>query len=255
MCSLVILYRPGHRWPILVAANRDEMQTRAWLPPGRHWPDRPEVVAGRDETGGGSWLGINDHGVFAAVLNRVGTLGPAENKRSRGELVLEALDHERAATAEQGLSHIEPRSYRGFNLIIADSLEAFWLRLEERATGGGPRLASQRLPQGLSMITAQDLNDLRSPRIAHYLPRFRRAPLPEPENDDWESWCELLRERSASSEDPRIAMTFEMANGFATVSSTLIALPGLSAGPDAKPRFLFAPGAPDCCQYMPIDMD
>src|SRR6476659_3255713 len=57
MCTLVILRRPGHRWPVLIGANRDEMIDRPWEPPGRHWPDRPEVVAGLDRLAGGSWLG------------------------------------------------------------------------------------------------------------------------------------------------------------------------------------------------------
>ncbi|MGY9055065.1 MAG: NRDE family protein, partial [Alphaproteobacteria bacterium] len=36
MCTVVILRRPGHAWPLLMAANRDEMRGRAWSPPGRH---------------------------------------------------------------------------------------------------------------------------------------------------------------------------------------------------------------------------
>jgi uncharacterized protein with NRDE domain len=255
MCSLVILYRPGHRWPLLVAANRDEMQTRPWLPPGRHWPDRPEVLAGLDVNGGGTWLGVNDDGVFAAILNRPGTLGPAANKRSRGELVLEALDHGDAEEAAEALSELEPKSYRGFNLIIADPRQAFWLRLEEGKRGSRARLTSRSLPKGLSMITAHDLNDASSPRIGHYLPRFRAAPTPDPENDDWDGWADLLRERSSPGEDPSVAMTFEVASGFATVCSTLLALPGASAGPEAKARFLFAAGPPDICDYLPVEAD
>ncbi len=88
MCTLVILRRPGHPWPLILAANRDEMTDRPWQPPGSHWPDRPEIVAGMDETAGGSWLGLNDHGVVAGVLNRVDSLGPEAGKRSRGELVV-----------------------------------------------------------------------------------------------------------------------------------------------------------------------
>ena len=66
MCTLVILRRPGHAWPVLIGANRDEMIDRESKPPGRHWPDRPEVVAGLDVLAGGSWLGVNDWGVVAA---------------------------------------------------------------------------------------------------------------------------------------------------------------------------------------------
>ena len=65
MCSVIVLHRPGHNWPLLWASNRDEMADRPWSPPARHWPDRTEVVAGRDDLAGGSWLGINDAGVIA----------------------------------------------------------------------------------------------------------------------------------------------------------------------------------------------
>ena len=92
MCTVVILRRPWHRWPLILAANRDEMKHRPWRSPARHWPDHPNVVAGLDELAGGSWLGLNDDGVVAAVLNRVGSLGPTPGKRSRGELILRALD-------------------------------------------------------------------------------------------------------------------------------------------------------------------
>jgi hypothetical protein len=107
MCSVIVLYRPGHNWPLLWASNRDEMADRPWSPPARHWPDRTEVVAGRDELAGGTWLGINEAGVVAGVLNRRNTLGPQPGKRSRGELVLDALDFADAADAVAMLN--EPR--------------------------------------------------------------------------------------------------------------------------------------------------
>ena len=77
MCSVVILYRPDHAWPLILGANRDEMANRPWAPPARHWPDRRNVVAGLDKLAGGSWLGLNDEGVVAAIMNRMNTLGPA----------------------------------------------------------------------------------------------------------------------------------------------------------------------------------
>ena len=83
MCTLVLSRQPGTAWPLILAANRDELADRPSRPPGRHWPDRAEVVAGLDLEAGGSWLGINDYGVVAGVLNRPGTLGPAAGKRSR----------------------------------------------------------------------------------------------------------------------------------------------------------------------------
>ncbi len=88
MCTVVVLRRPEAPWPVLMAANRDEMLDRPWTAPGHHWGDRPEVTATRDDLAGGSWLGVNQTGVVSAVLNRQGTLGPAPGLRSRGELVL-----------------------------------------------------------------------------------------------------------------------------------------------------------------------
>src|SRR5947208_2634451 len=147
MCTLVILRRPEHPWPVIIGANRDEMLDRPALPPGRHWPDRPELVAGLDRLAGGSWLGLNDWGVAAAVLNRQGSLGPAGGLRSRGELVLEALDHADAVDAASALSHLDPAAYRTFNLIVADNRDAFWLRHD-----GGSRIAAYPIEEGLSLI-------------------------------------------------------------------------------------------------------
>ena len=142
MCTLVLSRRPGTAWPLVLAANRDELADRPARPPGRHWPERPEVVAGLDLQAGGSWLGINDHGVVAGVLNRPGTLGPAAGKRSRGELVLEALDHADAAAAAHALSDLDPDAYRPFNLVIADNRDAFWLRHAGTLPGFAFRTAS-----------------------------------------------------------------------------------------------------------------
>ena len=185
MCTLVILRRPGHRWPVLIGANRDEMIDRASKPPGRHWPDRPELVAGRDLLAGGSWLGINDWGVVAAVLNRHGSLGPAPDRRSRGELVLEALDHADAVAAAEALSHLDPDAYRSFNLIIADESRGFWLR-----HAGGPRVELKPLKDGLSMIAAGEIDDLGTRRLELALPAFRAWPIPDPDLDDWDAWRE-----------------------------------------------------------------
>src|SRR3546814_10572575 len=120
MCSFLILRRPDHPWPVLIAANRDEMRLRPWKGPARHWHDRPDVVGGLDELAGGSWLALNDAGVVAAIMNRRGTLGPMDGKRSRGELVLEALEHGDAGDAATALAELNPLAYRPFNMVVAE---------------------------------------------------------------------------------------------------------------------------------------
>ncbi len=262
MCTLVILRRPpGDDWPVLLAANRDEMMDRPWDPPARHWRDRKHVVAGRDRLAGGSWLGINDDGVVAGVLNRLGALGPLPGARSRGELVLEALDHADAVAAASALADLDPSSYRPFNLVIADNRDAFWLR----NTGGGEEeganpgcIEAEEIPLGLSMITACDRNDMSSARIRSYLPLFARAPQPDPDTGQWSAWESLLagpviEAESGLENGPEGAMTIRTGSAFGTVSSALIALRAPGAGA-LRAVWRFAPGPPDETAFAAVDL-
>ena len=248
MCTLIVLYRPGHLWPILIAANRDEMLSRSWRPPGRHWPDRPHVVAGLDELGRGSWFGVNDNNVVAGIMNRRNTLGPITGKRSRGELVLKALDFSNAKAAAEELSVTDTALYRAFNLVIADCEGAYWLR--HAAENDENRVEVMKLTPGLSMITAYDRNDLTSPRIRRYLPLFLAAPVPVPEQDDWSAWHTLLASRESDA-GPDGAMNVITDHGFGTVSSFLLALPACGSS-GTKLRWLFAAGRPDQVSYNEV---
>ena len=239
MCTFVILRRPGEAWPVLIGANRDEMIERPWRPPGRHWPDRPDVIAGMDELAGGSWLGMNDFGVVAGILNRHGSLGPAPNQRSRGELVLEALDHADAKEAAAALVKLEPAAYRTFNLIIADESQGFWLR-----HAGGPGIEPKPLKEGLSMIASGDIDELATRRLELALPAFRAWPTPDPDNEDWSSWQSLLGSTRAPPNEPATAAMRFRTDGCGTVSSALIGLPSRD-GWDRRPVFRFAEWLPN----------
>jgi hypothetical protein len=248
MCTVVVLRRPGHRWPLLIGANRDEMIERPWRAPGRHWPDRSEVVAGLDLAAGGSWLGINDWGVSAAVLNREGSLGPMPGRRSRGELVLEALDHVDAAAAAEALADLDPASYRSFNLIVADDRDGFWLR---HADGAGVEL--HPLKSGLSLIAAGDIDDLGSRRLALATPAFRAWPAPDPDHGDWSGWEALLGSTRAPRGEPVTAAMRFLSDGYGTVSSALIALPARDSH-DRRPHFRFAAWQPEATPWQEIGL-
>jgi uncharacterized protein with NRDE domain len=263
MCTLIVLSRPSHPWPILIAANRDEMLTRPWRPPGRHWPDRPEVLAGLDELAGGSWLGINRHGLVAGILNRHGSLGPAQGMRSRGELVLEGLDHADADAAADALLHLDPHAYRSFNMVVADNTAAFWLR-NLGVERGAVRIEAFPIPPGFSMITAYDRNDDASARIRDFLPRFEASPVPDPERGDWSAWQKLLGDRGSAAKSLPGAPDGEADNresgmnvvtgfGFGTSSSSLLALPAVERV-TTRPIWLFAAGRPDEAPYLPVDL-
>ncbi len=254
MCTVVALIRPGHDWPVVIAANRDEMRTRPSQPPSRHWEDRTHVTAGLDVQAGGTWLGLNDDGLIACVLNRINSLGPMDGKRSRGELPLEALDHADARAATEALVGLNPAAYRSFNMVIADRLEAWWIAGNDHTR----EISATRLDPGVSMITAFDMNDQNSDRIRHHLPRFRRAPAPDPTNHDWFAWEALMADRGkASDADWSGAMNVQSEDGeycdFATVSSSLIALPAIvDEGDQPQPVWRYADGRPDRAPYRDV---
>jgi len=240
MCTLVALRRPEHDWPLLVAANRDEMRGRAWERPGPHWPERPEVVAGLDEHGHGSWFGVNRYGVVAAVSNRWGTLGPQAGRRSRGELVLEALEHAEASRAAEALGDLEPRAYRAFNLFVGGPEGAYLITHRDEQ---GSDIQVREVPQGLHMVTAGELDDATDDRINFNLPRFREAPVPDPEVEDWDTWRHLLADRGHPEGYPEAALNQDR-DSFGTICSQMVAVPrypGFGGGI----HYLFAPGPPD----------
>ncbi|MEO5584354.1 MAG: NRDE family protein [Flavobacteriales bacterium] len=111
MCLIALAYKVHPRYPLIVAANRDEFLDRP-AEPAHFWKDAPDILAGRDERAGGTWMGITRSGRFAAITNyremRMNfPVGP-----SRGLLVREALEH--------GIDTSTTKAYAGFNLIYGD---------------------------------------------------------------------------------------------------------------------------------------
>jgi len=221
----------------MIGANRDERRDRAFLAPGRHWPDAPGVVGGRDVLGGGSWLGVNDDGVFATIVNGMDRLGPQSGKASRGELVVRALRERDATGAAQTIGTVDVERYRGFTMLIADRKTAFSVSNDERA------IAVERLAPGHHLVTPDGCDVPGSPRFAAHFEAFRAAAVPNPALGDWTGWAELL---TRTDEDDPHRATLVAGSDTGTVSSTLVALPVDRA---AAPVLLFAAGPPGLTAY------
>ncbi|MBT5032861.1 MAG: NRDE family protein [Proteobacteria bacterium] len=119
MCILFIANNVRPEYPLIVAANRDEFFAR----PSRaahFWEDIPDILAGRDEQAGGSWLGVNCQGQFAAVTNFRMPSKHSNDARSRGDLVAGFLAADQQQKFVQNLdsSYTE---YNPFNLVTGDS--------------------------------------------------------------------------------------------------------------------------------------
>lgn len=118
MCTLVLLQRPGSL--LAISGNRNELLSRPASGP------RVEngILAPRDELAQGSWLGLNRHGLFVCVTNRHGAMVDPSRK-SRGLLVMEALQAQTARGLHQALRELHGERHNGFHLVYADLDDAF----------------------------------------------------------------------------------------------------------------------------------
>jgi len=125
MCLIALAwqYHPTHA--LVVAANRDEFYRRPATAAAR-WPDDSRIVAGRDEEQGGTWLGIAEHGRFAAITNARG-VGGAKDAPSRGFLVRDFLQG--TDPVEDCAANImaEIHRYAGCNLLLADAGQLWYI--------------------------------------------------------------------------------------------------------------------------------
>jgi uncharacterized protein with NRDE domain len=130
MCLVLIALGSHPDYPLIVAANRDEFYDRPTAPAG-FWDDAPAILAGRDLKAGGTWLGIDRRGRFAAVTNYRQGQRERPAPRSRGHLVSDFLttsigvrDYIQRAQADAAL-------YNGFNLIAGDARELLYFSNRE----------------------------------------------------------------------------------------------------------------------------
>ena len=121
------------RYPLLVAANRDEFHGRP-ASPAAFWRDQPDVLAGRDLSAMGTWMGVSRRGRFAAVTNYRGAREPTAAE-SRGALVTGFLTDNNPPAAYMADVASRAMQYSGFNLLVSDREELWWMSNRD----GAPR--------------------------------------------------------------------------------------------------------------------
>lgn len=124
MCLILFAWRADARYPLVVAANRDEFYARPTAPMG-FWGDAPDVLAGRDLEAGGTWMGISRSGRFAAITNYRDPSRLRSGMPSRGPLVSSFLQG--ISTPRDYMKDLARRGkeFNGFNLLVGDA-EALW---------------------------------------------------------------------------------------------------------------------------------
>lgn len=169
MCLVVLGLKAHPRYPLVVAANRDELLSRPAAPAG-WWPGRDGLLAGRDLSAGGTWMGVTTSGRFAALTNVRDPRSALASAPSRGGLVTGFL-----LASDPPLAHLrrlaaDPVRRNGYNLLAGEAGRVAWgsnAAGEPREAAGGvhalsnalldtPWPKTRRVAAGLEALLARD---------------------------------------------------------------------------------------------------
>ncbi|MBN1945858.1 MAG: NRDE family protein [Bradymonadales bacterium] len=249
MCTLLVLYKVHPQAPLILAANRDEFFDRPATDPRVLREDSPRIAGGMDLRHGGTWLGLNETGLVAALTN---VRSDAPEGRSRGQLVLSVLGCRRTPEATQTLARlVSQHHFRPFNLLygtpddlVAATLRQGALHTETVARGrhvlvSSGSLDDREMPKAirasalldrLSIDTSMDgvFTGLQRILSDHQMPEKDQLPLP-------------LRTSPLTAEvERRIQAICVHTPVYGTCSSTILAIGG------DRVHYLYCRGAP--CQ-------
>ncbi len=233
MCLLVILNRVTEDAPVIVGANREEAYARGGTPPQLVAGPVP-FVAGLDPKAGGTWLGVNGHGVLVAVTNRATRSPDPPQPRSRGLLARDLLACRTAVDASrQAAQEMSRTPYAGCNLLCADTESVYIIH-------SGDWLRVRPLPPGIYVLTKGELNDGTDARVMRALAWLERRSLTV--SAQCVSGLKKLCALPGDAERPPICLHGERGG---TVSSTIVVL----RQPLSQRRYWHAQGPPDQTAY------
>ena len=223
MCTTIILYRKDSSWPLIIGSNRDEKLDRKSLFPGRHWiKNHPNIIGGYDELKGGTWIAINDNGIFSVIHNRELIEDNKFKKKTRGNIILELLKHNSIDESINYLRYLNQKLYNGFNIVLGNIERCIWAKHESI----NKKITINEVPEGLSVLTDKDLNDISDKKTRYYLNKLSQSPIPDLNNNNWLSW-ELLLSTNKIEQQEKVYESicfFDKENNFGTRSSSLVAL-------------------------------
>ena len=227
MCTLLFAMDPPTGPDLYVVSNRDEALDRRAMGPRIHGRRGMRILAPLDVEAGGTWLGLNEVGIFVGITNRFGSDSATDHK-SRGHLVFDALGCESVAEAASTIGALSARDYSGFHLLITDG------RSGRVVWNDGEAIRKIELASGYYVMSERSFDAAPSPRLHRISDRII----------DLGTWSEEHRRRfrqwmvEHDDSDPLegTCIHAEEAN-YGTRSSTVVEL-------GSSPQFLHAEGPP-----------
>jgi uncharacterized protein with NRDE domain len=219
---LAFYFNMNGEYPLVVAANRDEHYDRPSAAP-QMLPGLSKILAGRDLRAGGTWLGVNEYGLVAGILNRRlnGDQIARSNARSRGLLCMDLLAQKTARDGRASIAdHKQP--YNPFTLMFADRQDAFI------AYNMGAEIVMQPLESGLHVFSSAAEVDVQSVKADRARDKFAAVPAClDPAGARACDWVQPLQQvlsdhfGADGSNDPADAICVHRENS-GTVSSSII---------------------------------
>lgn len=261
MCTLALYFQEFESYPLTIVANRDEFFSRPSASP-QVLADNPLVFGGKDLLAGGTWLGVNEHGLLVGIVNRrSGAKKEGVKGRSRGLLCLDLLKVKDPLRAIEILRREKASDYQPFNLLFANSKEAYV------AYNAGERVECVRLKKGVLVLGNDSIYSGSSGKVdfANNLFEDARRQIAEGVMDpsffkrlfkrgiqiwDQPSLLRLFKgvlsnhRLAGSSRDPREAICVHTSS-YGTVSSTVI----FYSGNEKRFHYYHASGSPCRSEY------
>lgn len=233
MSLLAIVYHLVPEAPILVAYNREEPLDRICPPPSIQ-SGKPRVLASIDQPTGGTYLGMNQNGMFVGIVRRKKFDMPM-GSRSRGALASEMLKCNSAQQAvDLALEELHSGQYGGANFCVADP-DSGWV------IHSGNETDVSELEQGLCIVGDRDMNDPKDERAEMARRLLTLQTLDSPIKFLAVASKVLARTPTAPGRPSMVVQEKD----YGTVSSTLIAL-------GKKPRdaiYQYSNGSPDKSKF------
>ena len=246
MCTIVLLRNAVPGYPLAVVANRDEYLNR----PSEVVAERSNgIFAPLDSQRGETWIGVNEHGVFAGLTNRNGVIGKP-GKISRGDLPFLALKEKTAEEAFLRIrgSYANGKDFNGFYLVIADRENAYLFG------GDGLHLTYRAITENVLAVTNRGVGTIgdyglpETPRrVSHIIHSWHGAQYLFSGSYQWredrheEEVITVLKNLiSIHDEDRHGTCVNEPENNYGTKSSSIILLQDKPSDPKALVEWMYA---------------
>ena len=161
MCTLIVAHHVHPAFPVVIAANRDEFYARPSTSPLVLSQHGPRIVGGRDGAKGGTWMGVNDRGLFVGITNQRTWHAADPTLRSRGDVVMGVLAQTSPDAMVSTVRSFDATTYNPFNLLFgdADAMYVAYFRHES------PSIAVLPLPRGLHVLPNDVLDSREFPKV------------------------------------------------------------------------------------------